>query len=463
MRYTTDGVKDLTITYIGCGSRGWAWELMQDLALESAMEGEVRLYDIDRAAAECNAVIGNKISASPQAVAQWRYVVADSLASALDGADFIVISILPGTFKEMDSDISVPEEYGIYQSVGDTTGPGGLVRALRTIPMYVEIAQAISRYAPDAYVINYTNPMALCVRTLYEVFPGIHAFGCCHEVFHAQQILADMLREKNGLSCVNWEDIRISVTGVNHFTWISRAFWQGTDLIPMFADFASAHAKDGYEDDRRDAAEAPCFRGAHKVMFDLFLRYGMIPAANDRHLAEFMPPWYLKDPETIAGWRFSLTPVEWRYEDLERRLARSRALRSGEESVRIKPSGEKGSRMMLALLGLGDMISNVNLPNRGQVPNLPLMTVVETNAVFGRAGISPVVTEPIPPQVLSLIMPHALNQELIFKAAMLRDRKTALQALLSEPLVRLSPDDAEKMLNAMIDNTLAYLPAQWRR
>ena len=123
MRYTTDGVKDLTITYIGGGSRGWAWELMQDLALESAMEGEVRLYDIDRAAAECNAVIGNKISASPQAVAQWRYVVADSLASALDGADFIVISILPGTFKEMDSDISVPEEYGIYQSVGDTTGP----------------------------------------------------------------------------------------------------------------------------------------------------------------------------------------------------------------------------------------------------------------------------------------------------------------------------------------------------
>ena len=168
--------KELKIAYIGGGSRGWAWGFMTDLATDPDLCGTVRLYDIDREAAERNRIIGGKISAHPKALSRWSYEVSSTLEEALTGVDFVVISILPATFREMQSDVHLPERVGIWQPVGDTVGAGGFMRAMRTIPMFVTIGQAIRDFAPDAWVINYTNPMSLCVRTLYEVFPEIHAF-----------------------------------------------------------------------------------------------------------------------------------------------------------------------------------------------------------------------------------------------------------------------------------------------
>ena len=134
----------------------------------------------------------------------------------------MVISILPGTFNEMYSDVHTPEKYGVYQSVGDTTGPGGIIRALRTIPMYVEFAENIKQYCPAAWVINYTNPMTICTRTLYKVFPSIKAFGCCHEVFDTQLDVADMLKVFKGIEGATTHDIKVNVLGINHFTWIDK-------------------------------------------------------------------------------------------------------------------------------------------------------------------------------------------------------------------------------------------------
>ena len=202
----TSNQKGLTIAYIGGGSRGWAWGLMADLALDADLCGTVRLYDIDREAAERNRIIGEKISAHPDAVSRWTYTVSRSLGEALDGADFVVISILPGTFEEMRSDVHLPERVGVYQPVGDTTGPGGFMRAMRTVPMFVEIAEAVRDYAPDAWVINYTNPMSLCVRTLYHVFPAVKAFGCCHEVFGTQELMCAMLRTEEGVENIRRQD-----------------------------------------------------------------------------------------------------------------------------------------------------------------------------------------------------------------------------------------------------------------
>ncbi len=112
-------------------------------------------------------------SAREEAVGKWEYKTYSTIGEALTGADFVVISILPGTFDEMAVDVHMPERLGIWQSVGDTAGPGGIIRALRTIPMYVTIAEAIRDYAPKAWVMNYTNPMSLCVKTLYHVFPKL--------------------------------------------------------------------------------------------------------------------------------------------------------------------------------------------------------------------------------------------------------------------------------------------------
>lgn len=137
MRYEAHKVTDIRLAYIGGGSRGWAWKFMTDLAMEPAMGGQVLLYDIDRDAAQANAVIGNRIDQMPGVQGRWKYRTADLLEEALTGADFVVISILPGTFDEMEVDVHLPERLGVWQSVGDTTGPGGIIRALRTLPMYV--------------------------------------------------------------------------------------------------------------------------------------------------------------------------------------------------------------------------------------------------------------------------------------------------------------------------------------
>ena len=124
--------------------------LMADLAMEGVLGGTVSRYDIDREATEHNAVIGNRLSAREEAVGKWNYIVADSLKEALECSNFVVISVLPGTFEEMEFDVHEPEKYGIYQSVGDTVGPGEIIRALRTIPIFREIAEAIKETAPDA-------------------------------------------------------------------------------------------------------------------------------------------------------------------------------------------------------------------------------------------------------------------------------------------------------------------------
>ena len=229
--------QELKVAYIGGGSRGWAWGFMMDLAMDGDMCGTVRLYDIDRPAAERNQVIGSRISAHPDAVSRWEYTVCDSLREALTGADFVVISILPGSFDEMESDVHLPERLGIYQSVGDTAGPGGILRALRTVPIYVDFARAIEKHCPEAWVINYTNPMALCVRTLYEVFPKIKAFGCCHEVFNAEDFLCCVVKEQLGVERPNRHELVIDASGINHFTWITEARWQDVDVLSLLPGF----------------------------------------------------------------------------------------------------------------------------------------------------------------------------------------------------------------------------------
>ena len=454
--------KELVIAYIGGGSRGWAWGFMSDLAGDPEMCGTVRLYDIDRSAAERNRVIGNAMSAHPDAASRWKYEVSDSLQDALTGAHFVVISILPATFKEMESDVHLPERVGVWQPVGDTVGAGGFMRAMRTIPMYVTIAEAIRDYAPDAWVINYTNPMSLCVRTLYEVYPQIKAFGCCHEVFGTQKLLCAMLKSEEGIPDVKRQDLYTTVVGINHFTWITRASWNGMDLMPLYARFADKYAESGYDEGGDDNWMNSFFNCAHRVKFDLFRRFGAIAAAGDRHLAEFTAPWYTLNPETVKAWKFGLTPVSWRIEDLGRRMKRSDDLISGKEKVELKASGEEGHLLLKAILGLGDLISNVNIPNRGQIPNLPLGAVVETNALFGRDRIEPVFAGNIPANILPLVARHVYNQENTLTTALTCDRKLGLSTFMNDPqMASVSWADGQKLFDDMLENQRAYLPKAW--
>lgn len=327
MKYLNQQVTQLKIAYIGGGSRGWAWGLMSDLAACGDISGEVALYDIDFQAAKDNEIIGNQFRTAQGAKSHWRYQAVPTLPQALTGADFVVISILPGTFDEMQSDVHAPEKYGIYQSVGDTSGPGGILRAMRALPMFEEIGQAIKAHCPNAWVINYTNPMTLCVKTLYRVFPQIKAFGCCHEVFGTQKFLARMVDEFFGEKEVDRHEIKVNPVGVNHFTWLTEAFWHSTNLFPHYRKFCEKY-REGYRTGDKNVDSNwmnDSFSSTEKVKMDLFLRYGYIAAAGDRHLAEFCPGnWYLESPERVTEMQFGLTSVAWRKNDLQNRLERSR-------------------------------------------------------------------------------------------------------------------------------------------
>lgn len=458
MERSESRVSDLQIAYIGGGSRGWAWGLMSDLALEPQLSGTVRLYDIDRQAAADNEIIGNLHTSHPDARSQWRYRAVDSLAEALVGADFVVISIQPGSYREMQSDVHQPEKYGIYQSVGDTTGPGGIIRALRTIPMYVGFAQAIREHCPNAWVINYTNPMTLCTRTLYAVFPEIKAFGCCHEVFGTQRLLAQMLHDQEGIPEPERHEIQVNVLGINHFTWLDEAQFGELDLMPLYKNFVSLCWEKGFEPGEPGQWRNSVFGTTERVKFDLFKRYGLIAAAGDRHLAEFCPPWYLKNPKTVEEWMFHLTPVSFREECLTERLEIARELIEGTRKVELKKTGEEGVRQIKAIVGLGDIVTNVNLPNRGQIVNLQQRAVVETNAVFSRNSVRPVMAGQFPDEVRSLVQRQVTNQETTLQAALHKNKELAFKAFANDPLVVLSMRDARQLFEEMLRNTSEFLP-----
>ena len=456
----------LKVAYIGGGSRGWAWGLMTDLAEEKDIGGTVYLYDIDFAAAKNNEIIGNNINNIKQQ--NWTYKATETIGEALEGADFVIISILPGTFDEMESDVHLPEEYGIYQAVGATVGPGGIIRTLRTAPMFEDIAHAVEKYCPDAWVINYTNPMSLSVATLYRAFPKIKAFGCCHEVFGTQILLTKMLSELAGIEDVKREDIKVNVVGVNHFTWLTTARYGNMDLYPMFREFVNKHYEEGYVFEQGKNHINNIYRQHQKIKFDLFLRYGVIAAAGDRHLVEFCPgDWYLRDLDQVWDWGYALTPVSWRKNTLRERLEKSAALVSGEKEFEFNPTGEEGVKQMRAILGLEDLVTNVNMPNIGQMPSLPRGAVVETNACFRAGTVTPVAAGELPKTIYPLISRVCGNQELLNEAIAERNLEKAFLVFVNDPLVRLPLDKARELFDRMIANTSKYLGMynleKWRR
>lgn len=460
-KYANKKVTDLKIAYIGGGSRGWAWRFMADLALDPQLSGTVHLYDIDEDAAKRNEVIGKKIMDNKEAKAEWDFVTSSSLEAALTDADFVLISILPGTFEEMASDVHCPEKYGIYQAVGDTVGPGGIIRALRTLPMIAEIGGAVKEYCPNAWVINYTNPMSLCVRVLYQTFPEIKAFGCCHEVFGIQSTLGTVVEKTEGITGVTREDIHVNVIGLNHFTWFTEANYQGIDLLPVYEKYLDevyAGKHDGEDGTDR-------LKSKNGAKLDMLKNYGALAAAGDRHLVEFMPGrQYLKDPETVEKWGFSLTSVDSRKEDLKKRMEKSDHLIDGTEEPNMHPSGEEGVKMIKSLCGLDRYISNVNLPNTAkQIPNFPKHTVVETNAVFGKDNIQPIYAGICPENIYRLELPHIENQDRVLEAAMTCNKELVIDAFKNDPLVkyRINEEEIIDLVNEMIKNTLTYLPMRW--
>ncbi|HWQ58824.1 MAG TPA: alpha-glucosidase/alpha-galactosidase [Clostridia bacterium] len=456
-------ITKIKLAYIGGGSRQWARVFMNDLALEAGLSGEIALYDIDAEAAERNREIGRRINQSPACLSRWNYTVSPTLSDALRGADAVVISILPGTFGEMASDVHEPEAYGIYQPVGDTVGPGGVLRAMRTVPQYETIAREIGLRCPNAWVLNLTNPMSVCTGALYDVFPRVKAFGCCHEVFHAKDFLAAVYREMTGEPGPGRAELAADVCGVNHFTWITRATYRAVDLISLLPGFTERFFQKGYcasnPNDPQSFRRGDVFQCGNKVKMDLFRRFGALGAAGDRHLAEFCDRgWYLDKPDPFGEWGFYRTPVPFRIVRQEERRCESEALARGLAPVKIAPSGEEAVQLICALAGRGARVSNVNLPNRGQMPDFPSGMVVETDCLFAEDTLQPLVAGALPPGAKALVMQNAINNDNLLKACRARDMGLAFETFMNQPLCGgLSVGDGERMFARMCRNTEGYL------
>jgi galacturan 1,4-alpha-galacturonidase len=448
--------KRIKICYIGGGSQNWAWVLMKDLTFEKELKGEIYLYDINFAAAQANETIGDQLMQEHNP-GSWKFIAVPSLKEALDGADFIIISILPKDFKEMETDVHAPEKFGLYQSVGDTAGPGGLIRAMRALPMFREIAGAIRTYAPDAWVLNYTNPMSLCTGALYKEFPEIKALGCCHEVFDTQKLLAKVV-EKAGFAeegSVQREEIKTNVKGINHFTWIDKASYQGENLIPIYRKFCELHYESGYALREQNWLNN-VFHSANRVKMDLFLKFGDIAAAGDRHLAEFCPSsWYLASPKKVESWKFSLTPVSLRIKMREELHELSAGYQNGTDIMKPENSGEEGIQIIKALLGFKQMVTNVNLPNKAQAPDLPNGTIVETNALIRRDSVQAVYSGNLKPDIRKLMLKHVSTYERMMKAIFSKDINLARNVFAAENRIsELNQKDAFTLFDDMTIKTL---------
>ena len=453
--------KEIKIAYIGGGSKQWARVFMSDLAVTEDLSGEIALYDIDIEAAQRNADIGARINQDPATNSVFNYKVCTRIEDALENANFVIISILPGTFKEMRSDVHAPEKYGVYQPVGDTVGPGGVLRAMRTVPIYEAFARKIKEICPNAWVLNLTNPMSICTKVLYDVFPEIKAFGCCHEVFHAQEFLTCVLKELRGID-VHRSDIYTDACGVNHFTWITEAKYQDINLLDLLPEFIEKFYEEGYYERKgadRFAFKTDPFAYGNKVKLDMYRNYGVLAAAGDRHLVEFVSNlWYLNSPETVKEWQFGLTTVDFRENQQAERIADSIAMANGTKPFPVKASDEEAADLIKALLGFKTVVSNVNLPNRGQMSQMPLGSIVETNCIFSNDQVKPVVSNVLPTAVANLVYRNCLNIDTTYEGIKERDLGKIFAAFANQPLCSsLTHAQSKELFKEMCYNTREYL------
>lgn len=446
------------IAYIGGGSRYWAYELMSDLALCPHITGHLALYDIDQKAADTNVKVAGDIFSRADSKTSFAVTAPKTPAAALKGADFVVCSIEPGPTEMRYADLEIPRKYGIIQPVGDSTGPGGIVRALRAVPIKAHYAHLIMKYCPNAWVINYTNPMTLCTAAFYAAEPDIQAFGCCHEVFGTQAHLASLVQKWFKVERPKRHEVVLDISGVNHFTFASSAHWNGIDLWPKLRDMV---ANDRFFNSRaRDALarkkKGQWFSSNKLIAFDFLRRFDALGAAGDRHLAEFVP-WYLgSGEENLHRWGVVLTPYSWRV------ASRKKGRRSTTYSkATLNPSGEEGVEQMLAILGVRDLDTNVNLPNRGQMPDAPAGALVETYAQFRQGTVTPVVAQPLPTGAATLVNRVIEVQDMTLEAAMTCDKSLAFEAMLNDPLVNISTDKAWKMFGEMLQHCRKWLPG-WK-
>jgi alpha-galactosidase len=328
----------------------------------------------------------------------------------------------------MCGDLEIPQRYGIFQSVGDTVGPGGLARELRNIPFAVAVAREMEHLCPSAWLLNLTNPMTTICRAVTQA-TGVPTIGLCHEITGARHYLA-------GMFDVPIETISFKVAGINHLPILLDWSIDGQDGAAILRSWLAEHGPFALMDQHDPDPLRNIFRDRLAVKLSLFEQLGVLFGAGDRHVAEFFPGFLTEASEHGRRYGVQLTTIAQREELARQKRSRIEDFVAGKAPPReLRKSEEQLTEVIAALSGGPDGYFIVNIPNHGQVDNLPREAVVECIAHIGPLGVQPWAVGALPYPAYAVIAPHIARQELIVEAALTSQRQPAQAALASDPLV----------------------------
>lgn len=434
------GGSQMKIVLVGGGSLTWTPELVTDLALTPEVHGaELILQDVDAQSLERMLPLAQMIAR--QAASGLRVNATLDRQEALAGADYVVFCVGIGGLDGMRADLEIPARYGIRQPVGVNVGPGGLYRALRHIPATLELCRQMEAHCPQAWLLNLTNPMTqLCRVAARET--SIRTIGLCHEIDHFAERLAGVLGLPAG-------EIRFQAAGINHLPWILSCQVGGQDGLALLRDWLAENGPLHLAGEGLLDTPWSVFMDRLGVKLTIFQACGVLPGAADRHVAEFFP--HFLRPETDWGRQYGVehTTVAHRAQMYAWSAEQVACWLSGEDRLPMRHSPEQLGPLIAALAGGGAGRFILNIPNEGQVPNLPPQAVVECYAQVDGTGIHPEPVPPLPALPAAVCNWHLAAMELTVEAAVTRDRALALQALRMDPAVR-DWASAEPMLEEMM-------------
>lgn len=430
-------------TFIGAGSFGFTRALVRDiLSYPELADCTISLMDIDEKRLDYIHQAVEKIVAVGNYPAKVEATT--DRAEALDGADGVLITILQGGVQVWRHDIEIPKEYGVDINVGDTRGPAGIFRALRTIPVMLDIGRDIERYCPNAVVLNYTNPMAMLIRAMRSETKA-NVTGLCHSVQGTAMMLADWIGAP-------MDEITYLCAGVNHQAWYLNFKWNGEDAYPRI----------------REAVSRPEIYNAEQVRNEMFLHLDYYVTESSGHNSEYNP-WFRKREDLIEKYCTHGTnwnPGEYAYilkEYLRREDTWEDEIRHWleQDSVDLNRGHEYAASIFNAVLGDGTMYEfNGNVRNFGLIDNLPYGCCVEVPILASRRGLDPIHVGSLPAQLAILNSVTAQCEELAVEAAITGDRRKVFHAICMDPLTSavLSLAEIKEMVDRMFQVNEEWLP-----
>ncbi|MCP4645478.1 MAG: alpha-glucosidase/alpha-galactosidase [bacterium] len=427
------------ICFLGAGSTVFAKNVLGDcLHVDSLKDAQVSLIDIDPDRLGVSHRMMENINKTLGTNARYEAFLADDAAKALEGCDYVVNAVQVGGYEPSTViDFEVPKKYGLQQTIADTLGIGGIFRALRTIPVMLDYCRIIEEVAPNALLINYTNPMAMLTGALLKA-TEVQTVGLCHSV----QGCASHLCYELGMP---EDDLQWKIAGINHQGWLLEISRHGEDLYP--------------EIKRR--AELPEYRSRDTVRFELMKRFGYYVTESSEHSAEYTP-WFIKSkaPELIDEFHIPLDEYP------RRCIAQIEAwdgiaeILGGDEPLEHERTGEYASYIFDAVETGTPYTFGGNVLNTGLVTNLPANCCVEVMCVADRNGVTPTFAGDLPPQCAALSRTTVNVQELTIEAALTLRKDHVYQAALLDPhtSAELTIDETVSLCDELIEAHGDYLP-----